>query len=224
MSSLLEIACFDLASAQIAAKAGAHRIEFCDQLRAGGTTPDENDTKKLLGELSIPVFVMIRPRGGDFVYTPDEFAQMKKSIEAFKTMGVHGFVFGILRNDHTLDLERNTELVQLAHPLPCTLHRAFDHTPGLMITLKEAARCGFTRILTSGGKGNAPDNPAMLAQLVKHAGHTLTILPGGGIRSSNIAEIKKTSGATEYHSSAITPNSGSAADPAEIQKLLDALA
>lgn len=222
MQKQLEIACFDEQSARIAAKAGAHRIEFCAGLSSGGTTPSLAETGALLKEIRIPVFVMIRPRGGDFMYTTDEIDTMKKQITEFKNLGVHGFVFGLLDNRHQIDEKACSELVERAGNLPCTFHRAFDHTPALDQSLEKLITLGFKRVLTSGGKGNAPDNVEVLTQLVKQAGNRIGILPGGGVRSSNLKDLLKT-GAAGFHSSGIVPATHPYADASEIKKILDAL-
>ena len=124
--SKLEIACFNLKSAIIAQENGADRVELCAEMKEGGTTPDFEITKQARKELTIDLNVMIRPRGGDFVYTNAEFEQMKAEILAFKKLNVDGFVFGILDKDGNFDKEQNMELVALANPIPCTFHRAFD--------------------------------------------------------------------------------------------------
>jgi copper homeostasis protein len=221
MKRKLEIACFDLDSALIAARAGAHRIEFCASLPEGGTSPHLKTVKSLLKEVNIPVFVMVRPRGGDFVYTPGEFELMKLQVKEFREAGVQGLVFGCLTEQNEIDEERNGILLELAGTLPCTFHRAVDHTPDLFFAVEKLAEMGFKRVLTSGGKGNAMDHVDVLTELVnKFIG--IGILPGGGVRSSNIEKLL-TTGATEFHSSGITIDSNQQADPAEIRKLLHAI-
>lgn len=222
MKRKLEIACFDLDSALIAARTGAHRIEFCASLQDGGISPDLKTVKNLLNEVSIPVYVMVRPRGGDFVYTAGEFELMKIQLKEFKAAGVHGLVFGCLTGQNEIDEERNKILLELAGALPCTFHRAVDQTPDLFFAVEKLAEMGFKRVLTSGGKGNAIDNAEVLGELVeKFIG--IGILPGGGVRSSNIEKLIMT-GAVEFHSSGITAGSNPQADPDEIKKLLHALA
>ena len=122
----IEIACFNLESALIAQKAGADRVELCADMLVGGTTPIIETIQQARKHLTIDLYVMIRTRGGNFVYSGAEFEQMKSEIEAIKKLGVNGFVFGILKDDNTINIEQNKVLVELANPFPCTFHRAFD--------------------------------------------------------------------------------------------------
>jgi len=200
MSFHLEIACFNADSARMAQMSGADRIEFCKSYELGGITPDFDTLKSLKPELRIPVFVMIRPRGGDFTYSETEFEQMKADVETFRSIA-DGFVFGILTNDLKLDISRNAALVAMT-TLPCTLHRAFDEILNPHEALEDAITCGFQNILTSGGKGNAIQNIAFLSELTLKASGRITIMPGGGIRAENLKELK-TSGAVWYHSAAL---------------------
>jgi copper homeostasis protein len=211
----LEIACFNPESAIIAAQVGADRIELCAGIDVGGTTPDFNTTQKVLIQVPIPVFVMVRPRGGDFVYTDEEFQTMKASIAAFKKLQVHGMVFGILEEDDTLDEARNRLLVALAHPIPCTFHRAFDRVKHWEIALEQIIDCGFSTVLTSGTKANVLEGLYELQAMQQHAGDRITIMPGGGLRSSNVRQIVHTTGVHFVHSSAIT-DEGTLANPEEI--------
>ena len=221
MKKKLEIACFDLDSALIAARTGADRIEFCASLHEGGTSPEVKTVKNLLKEVSIPVFVMVRPRGGNFVYTPGEFELMKIQLKEYATIGVQGLVFGCLNSENEIDEEKSQILLELAGNLPCTFYCCVDHTPDLFFAVEKIAEMGFKRVLTSGGKGNAADNIPVLTELVsKFQG--VGILPGGGVRSSNIEKLMGT-GALEFHSSGITPDSNPLADPAEIRRLLHAI-
>lgn len=221
MNVMLEIACFNVESALIAAKAGAHRIEFCTDFSTGGLTPSLDDAKKILAAVNVPVFIMIRPRPGNYVFTDEEFTHFTEWIPKFKAIGVHGFVFGLLNDDCTINLSKSKQLVQLAAPLPCTFHRAFDTGPDLSKSLEDVIECGFKRLLTSGGAGNAIDNVPVLMKLAKQAGDRLVILPGGGVRSSNIETLKAID-TNEFHTSAIT-HVGEVADAEEIKKLLGLL-
>jgi copper homeostasis protein len=214
----LEIACFNLAAALIAQKNGADRVEFCDGILVGGLTPDFISTELAKASLSIDLLVMIRPRGGNFVYTEDEFSQMKSAITVFKKLGVNGFVFGILNEDNTIDIVKNKELVDLAHPLPCTFHRAFDQVTDAFQSLEDVICCGFYTILTSGQSANVQEGINRLAELVTKANNRIAIMPGGGLRSTNISEIKTITKALFYHSSAIT-SEGEVPNPFEIQEL-----
>lgn len=199
----LEIACFNLESALIAAKAGADRIELCTNLKEGGTTPDLEMVKMARQNISIPIYIMIRPRGGNFVYTNEEFEQMKTEISVFKSLNVDGFVFGILDENNEVDINRNTELVTLASPLPCTFHRALDITPDYKKSLETIINCSFKTILTSGQSSDALSGLHILSDLLKLANNRITIMPGGGIRSGNILKIIEKTNVMFYHSSAI---------------------
>lgn len=213
----LEIACFNLQSALIAQEGGADRIELCDNFAAGGTTPSLELVKEVREKINIPLFIMIRPRGGNFFYDEFEFNEMKKSISIFKNVGVDGFVFGILNKDNSIDIVRNKILVDSAGKLPCTFHRAFDNVPDMNIALDFVIQCGFKTILTSGLATNAMVGKENLRQLILNARDKICIMPGGGVRSSTIQELKQDTNAFYYHSSAII--NGDVADLTEIIEL-----
>jgi len=143
---------------------------------------------------------MIRPRAGDFVYSPAEFAEMKKSIAAARDARASGLVFGILKADRTVDIERTAELVELAQPLPVTFHRAFDACADLSQALEDVARCGASRILTSGGTASAPEGSGNIRMLVAAAGERVTIIPGAGINAGNILQLAAATRARDFHS------------------------
>jgi copper homeostasis protein len=214
----LEIACFNLDSAVIAQENGANRVELCAEMEVGGTTPDFEITKQIRELLTINLNVMIRPRGGNFVYSDVEFQQMKNEILQFKKLAVNGFVFGILNEDNSINKTQNTELVNLAKPFSCTFHRAFDEVEDAFQSLEDIIACGFQTILTSGRKPNVTEGVNRLAELVSKANNRITIMPGGGLRTTNIEFIKEKTKATFYHSSAIT-NGNETANPEEIQQL-----
>ncbi len=218
----LEVACFNLESALIAAKAGADRIEFCADYASGGTTPDLEDFQKIKEATAIPVYIMIRPRGGDFVYFAEEITRMKQSIIDFKKAGADGLVFGLLNTDHTLAAATNIEMVELADNTPCTFHRAFDQSPDLEQSLEQLINWGFKTVLTAGGSSSAIDGAATLQKLFYHAKSRIQILPGGGIRSGNIAELAKLLPTDFFHSAGITDGS-EMADPAEIKAIKSVL-
>ncbi|MDP3679728.1 MAG: copper homeostasis protein CutC [Flavobacterium sp.] len=203
----LEIACFNLESARIAQESGADRVELCANMKEGGTTPDFEITKAVRDILFIDLNVMIRPRGGNFVYSDFEFEQMKTEIEQFKKLKVDGFVFGILKEDGSLNKEQNAELIALANPLPCTFHRAFDGIKNKFQALESLIECGFITILTSGVETNVTEGIDVLATLAEKANDRITIMPGGGLRSTNIGVLKEKTRAVFYHSSAITDSS-----------------
>jgi copper homeostasis protein len=206
----IEIACFNLESALIAQKAGANRVELCADMLVGGTTPTIEIIQQTREHLTIDLYVMIRPRGGNFVYSEAEFEQMKSEIETIKKLGVNGFVFGILNEDKTINSKQNQELIELAKPFPCTFHRAFDEVLDYKQALEDVISCGFSTILTSGTFSNVIKGKEILKQLVIQANNRIEIMPGGGLRSTNILELDETVNANWYHTSAITNDSESA--------------
>lgn len=203
----LEIACFNLESALIAQENGADRVELCAGIEVGGTTPNFEIVKQAREKLSIDLYVMIRPRGGGFVYTEEEFQQMQTDITALKELNVDGFVFGILKEDNKINGEQNKILVDLAKPLPCTFHRAFDEVINPFQALEQLIDCGFKTILTSGQAQNVSQGMNRITELVFKANNRIIIMPGGGLRSSNIETIQQETKAIFYHSSAITDGS-----------------
>ena len=200
----LEIACFNLTSALIAQENGVDRIELCDGFEVGGTTPNIETTKQARAALTVALFVMIRPRGGNFVYSDLEFTQMKTEIQELKKLNVDGFVFGILNRDQSINTQQNSELVKLVAPFPCTFHRAFDEVTDAFQSLEAIIECGFQTILTSGQAKNVVDGMERLSELTARANKRIVIMPGGGLRSSNIAKVQQKTKAIWYHSSAIT--------------------
>lgn len=214
----LEIACFNAESAVIAQQNGADRVELCANMLEGGTTPDFELARKVRGELSIKMNVMIRPRGGNFVYTDVEFEQMKSEIKQFKDINVDGFVFGILNKDNSFNLERNKELVALASPIPCTFHRAFDVVSNVYESLESLIGCGFKTVLTSGQGENVIEGIDVLQALVEKANGRIVVMPGGGLRSTNIRVLDQKVNTSYYHSSAIT-DSGEIANGDEVKSI-----
>jgi copper homeostasis protein len=197
---LLEISVEALEAAVAAERGGADRIELCSDLSTGGLTPETALLRKLRQQIQIPIFVMIRARAGDFVYSSDEFAQMRESIAEARDAGASGLVLGILKPDHTVDIDRTRELVELAQPLPVTFHRAFDECAELSQALEDVMRSGASRILTSGGATTALEGASNIAMLVAAAGERVTIIPGAGIHAANILQLAKTTRAQEFHS------------------------
>lgn len=216
MKSTLEIACFDLASALIAAESGANRIEFCADYSIGGVTPDLHETKELLSKVKIPVFVMLRIRAG-FHSQKGDLEIYLKQVNDFRSIGINGFVIGFLNDDNTIDETLNLELLNHIHPLPCTFHRAVDYTPDYFQSMEWLKKKGFDRVLTSGGPGNAFDYLPNLKKANELFGKEMVILPGGGIRSNNVAELKQTTGCNEFHSAAMI---NGIVDTNEIKQLL----
>ena len=202
MPYTLEIAAFNLQSALAAAAAGADRIEICDNMEEGGTTPSYGTIKLLKQQLSIPVFAMLRVRGGDFCYTAQEFEAMKLDLGLLKQLGCDGIVLGFLLANGQVDKERTSAFVEYAYPMEVTFHRAFDRAAEPKKALEDIIDCGCQRVLTSGQMPEAGDGLPLLTQLVEQAANRIIILPGCGIRANNIAHIAKTTGATELHSSA----------------------
>jgi copper homeostasis protein len=221
----LEIACFNADSAVVAELGGADRIELCDAIDEGGTTPTIETILEVCDRSSIDVYVMIRPRGGDFTYSPEEFDGMRQTISYLKNKGVNGFVFGIVHADKTIDVRRNKELVELAKPLPCTFHRAFDQVPDPLASLEDVIACGFQNLLTSGNYTTALEGINHLENLITKAAGRITIMPGGGVRSVNIRLLKEKLNTTFFHSSAITDHSGFAnlGEVAALKQNLNAL-
>ncbi|KAJ5083312.1 hypothetical protein N7456_012739 [Penicillium angulare] len=237
---LLEIACFNGTSAISAAKGGADRIELCHDYTSGGLSPNPSVLSQLKSQVSIPIYVMIRPHSEGFVYDKEDFETMKSTLVAMKNAGADGFVFGIL-NQRTpgvtspnswVDIEKNTELVRLAGEKPCTFHRAFDCIPEQYwgATLCEIAKCGFASILTSGGpSGNTAleciDELVRLFQELRRTEKCLpvgTVVPeiivGGGVRSSNVRLLNERTSAPVFHSSALV-NQTDEVDIHEVKKL-----
>jgi len=214
----LEIACFNYESALIAQESGADRIELCENMNLGGTTPNSILVVKVRESLQIKIHVIIRPRGGDFVYSDEELTEMKQDIKQYKKLGVDGFVFGILKPNGKVNKKQNKELVHLAHPLSCTFHRAFDVVDDFKKGLEDVIDCGFKTILTSGRGKNVEEGLLDLEKIQKFAKDRIEIMPGGGLRSSNIKFIQDKLEPTFYHSSAIT-NQTETANPEEIKEL-----
>jgi copper homeostasis protein len=197
---LLEISVESVEAAAAAERGGADRIELCSDLSVGGLSPDVALLHAVQQQIQIPIFVMIRPRPGDFHYPLAEFAQMKKSIAAAKGAGASGLVLGILKRSRTVDIDRTRELVELAQPLPVTFHRAFDACPDLSQALEDVVRLGASRILTSGGAVSAVEGAANIAMLVATSAARLTIIPGAGIHAGNILQLAAATQAREFHS------------------------
>jgi copper homeostasis protein len=197
---ILEIAVETVDAALAAQRGGANRIELCSQLAQDGLTPASDLMHVVRQRVPLPIFAMIRPRAGDFVYSGEEFQLMQRDIETARGLGMNGIVLGILRDDRSVDVARTRQLVQLAHPLPVTFHRAFDLSADLRKALEDVIETGATRILTSGGAPTAPKGLPALAELVAAAGDRIIIVPGSGINPSNILRVAQRSRAREFHS------------------------
>ena len=191
-------------------------------MSVGGTTPLIEMIQQAREHLTINLYVMIRPRGGNFVYSDIEFQQMKSEIETIKKLRVNGFVFGILNEDKSINFEQNKALLELAKPFPCTFHRAFDEVLNVDKALEDVISCKFSTILTSGTFPNVMKGKEVLEQLVIQANNRIEIMPGGGLRSTNISALDEMVNANWYHSSAITDGSETA-NPEEITQLKNKL-
>jgi copper homeostasis protein len=198
----LEIAVFSVEAALAAIKAGADRIEFCENPQEGGTTPSFGSLSTLISLTSKPVFPIIRPRGGDFLYTENEFNAMRSDILMVRKLDYPGVVLGLLNADGSIDTVRTKRLVDIASPMEVSFHRAFDRCKDPFKALEDIIATGCKRILTSGQVPNAADATSLLKKLVEQAGDRIIIMPGSGVRSNNIKEIMQATGAKEIHSSA----------------------
>jgi copper homeostasis protein len=199
---LLEIAANSLASAVVAQQAGAHRIELCASLGEGGLTPTYATIALARDRLRIPVYVLIRPRAGDFLYDELEIETMVGDIELCAQLGCDGVVIGALDADGDVDWAKCRSLITAAGRLGVTFHRAFDMTPDPKGALETIVALGCERILTSGQQPTAPDGAALIRTLVEQAAGRIVVMPGAGIDSTNIEELRAKTGATEFHASA----------------------
>ena len=197
---LLEISVETLEGALAAERGGADRIELCGDLSLGGVTPGADLLRAVRAQVRIPIFSMVRPRAGDFVYSTAEFTEMKRAITDAKESGMDGVVLGVLTKNHRVDIERTRELAELARPLPVTYHRAFDEIADLHQALEDVIQSGAKRILTSGGAKSAQEGAAALSELIEAAGERIVILPGAGISALNIEQVARQTRAREFHS------------------------
>ena len=200
-----EICANSVASCIAAQEGGADRVELCSGIPEGGTTPSFGMIRKARASIDIALNVIIRPRGGDFLYTADELEEMVHDIRIAKELGADGLVFGCLTKEGDIDMEAMSVLMEAAAGLPVTFHRAFDHSADPMRALQDIIDLGCARILTSGCRPTAMQGSSLLAELVKAAGDRIIIMPGCGVNESNIAEIARLSGAREFHFSAREP-------------------
>jgi copper homeostasis protein len=199
--TVLEICVDSVESAVAAERGGARRIELCSDLLEGGITPSPGLLEQIRKRVGIDLFVMIRPRGGDFCYTPEELDIMKADIEHVKQLGADGVVLGILDADGYVDVERTRELVEKAKPLPVTFHRAVDVSADLADSLERIIASGAHRVLTSGAKRRAVDSTRDIAQAIRQTSGRLIVMVGGGLNPENIGAVATETGAAEYHAS-----------------------
>jgi copper homeostasis protein len=196
---LVEAAVESLDAALAAAEGGAHRIELCADLAQGGTTPTVQLLRDCHSQVVIPIFVLVRPRVGDFVYTEAEHHTMLEQIQRAKDAGAHGIVTGTLTSAHEIAEDRTAELVDAALPWTVTFHRAFDVCADLAVALACLIQLGVDRVLTSGGARIAPEGAQQIRRLVEQAKGRIEILPGGGIDASNVARLVRETGVREVH-------------------------
>uniref|UniRef100_A0A3P9HFB8 Copper homeostasis protein cutC homolog n=1 Tax=Oryzias latipes TaxID=8090 RepID=A0A3P9HFB8_ORYLA len=199
---LMEVCVDSVESAINAERGGAGRLELCASLLEGGLTPSLGLVQVVKQYIKIPIFVMIRPRGGDFLYSDQEVEVMKKDIELMKGQGVDGFVLGALTEDGRVDAELCMELLAAARPLPVTFHRAFDMVHDSAVALETLISLGFERVLTSGCDISALEGLPVIKRLIDQAKDRIIVMPGGGITERNLQRILEGSGAQEFHCSA----------------------
>lgn len=197
----IEICCGSIQSAANAKAAGAKRIELCQNLNEGGTTPSYATVKQCVEELHLDVFVLVRPRPGNFVYNELEIRTMEEDVRICKQLGVAGIVVGFLHEDGSIDTALTHRFTELAAPVPVTFHRAFDRCKDWKKSLEEVIACGCKRILTSGCQPTAMEGKETLKELVQLAGDRITILAGSGVRPDNVRELVTYTGVREVHGS-----------------------
>ena len=223
---LVEISVESVERAVAAERGGAARIELCGSLNIGGVTPSIELMRETRARVRLPIFSMVRPRGGDFVYSTAEFEEMKRSIEVAREAGMDGVVLGLLHRDGSVDVVRTAELVRAAAALPVTFHRAFDESADLFVALEDVIATGATRLLTSGGAATAPEAVARIAEFVRIARGRLTVMPGSGVKAENAADIAAATGATEFHaglSSVVARDAEAGEFEGEVRRLVVAL-
>lgn len=198
---IIEIATSDYISTREALKGGADRIELCANLGEGGTTPSYGLIKKCVESFDVPVYPIIRLRGGDFLYTPEEIDCMLTDIAICKTLGCEGVVFGALNRDASVDVAVLAKAVHIAYPMKVTFHRAFDRCADPVAALEEIIAAGCERILTSGQALTASEGVSVIRELYEKAGQRIIIMPGSGVRPDNIAALARQTGCREFHAS-----------------------
>lgn len=198
----LEVCAGSLASCLAAAQGGAARVELCASLETGGLTPSPGMIALARQRLDIGLHVIVRPRGGDFLYSDEEFDVMRRDVLACRELGADGVVLGLLTADGEVDVERSRELVQLAGPMTTTFHRAFDMARDPEQALEQIIASGCRRLLSSGQAPDALAGAALIRRLSRQAGERLILMPGGGVRPDNLAELARATGCREFHASA----------------------
>jgi copper homeostasis protein len=198
---IIEIATSDFATTKSAVEGGADRIELCANLAEGGTTPSYGTVRQCRDAFDVLLYPIIRPRGGDFLYTKDEFEIMKQDIRLFKELRCEGIVIGLLNMEGHIDIVRTAALAEIAYPMGVTFHRAFDRCKEPLEALEQLIEAGCERILTSGQKPSVVDGVDLVAELNKIADDRIIIMPGSGLRKENIKMIADRTGCVEFHSS-----------------------
>ena len=198
---LLEAPVYTLEAALLATAYGVDRLELCSDFGEGGVTPSPGMLSYLKSKIDLPIFVRVRPRGGDFFYSAEELKVMEKEIEILKSLGADGFVFGVLNADGSVNVDACSVLVRAAAGSPCTFHRAFDASSDLEKALEAVIGCCFDRILTSGGRNTVTDGLDIIKKLMSAAGNRIIIMPGGGTVPSHLRELHATGYLKEVHSS-----------------------
>jgi copper homeostasis protein len=201
MSFILEIATSDFQTTKSAVEGGADRIELCANLAEGGTTPSYGTIYQCREEFDVLLYPIIRPRGGDFLYTDDEYEVMLHDLKLCKQSGCDGVVIGLLNADGTIDVKRTEAMIEIAYPMGVTFHRAFDRCKDPFQAMEQLIRIGCERILTSGQKPTAPEGIELIAELNRVADHRIIIMPGSGVRKENIKMLAEKTNCTEFHSS-----------------------
>ncbi|WP_127124668.1 copper homeostasis protein CutC [Pseudoflavitalea rhizosphaerae] len=200
--AILEICAYNIQSALIAEKAGAARVELCASAPEGGITPSPGTLRLTREKLSIQLYPIIRPRGGDFLYDDKELAIMRQDILFCRSIGCEGISTGVQLANGYIDTDRMKRIIEWAYPMQVTCHRVFDSTPDAFRSLEELIACGCERVLTSGHATAAPEGTALLAKLVEQAAGRIIIMPGAGVRAGNIKALRDHTKATEFHTSA----------------------
>jgi copper homeostasis protein len=198
---IIEIATSDYTTTASAVEGGADRIELCANLSEGGTTPSFGTMLQCRAAFETPIYVMIRPRGGDFLYSEEEYEIMKKDVIIAKDLGCDGVVFGMLKRDGQIDIDQTIRLLQMAYPMRVTFHRAFDRCKEPFEALEQLIEIGCERILTSGQQPTVPEGVDLVAELNRVADHRIIIMPGSGIRTENIRMVAEKTGCKEFHAS-----------------------
>lgn len=201
MSYIIEIATSDFVTTKSAVEGGADRIELCANLAEGGTTASFATIKKCRKAFSVQLYPIIRPRGGDFLYSKDEYEIMLEDIKLCKQLGCDGVVIGLLNMDGSIDIAKTAKLVEAAYPLGVTFHRAFDRCNDPFDALEQLIEIGCERILTSGQQPTVNEGVELIAVLNKAADNRIIIMPGSGLRADNIKMLAEKTGCTEFHSS-----------------------